>query len=44
VVIGLNATIGFFTEWKAEQALTVLQKQTGTRSVDRVLPGAARAG
>jgi Ca2+-transporting ATPase len=28
VVIGLNATIGFFTEWKAEQALTVLQKQT----------------
>ena len=24
----LNATIGFLTEWKAEQKLTALQKQT----------------
>jgi len=28
VVVVLNATIGFFTEWKAERALTGLQKQT----------------
>jgi P-type Ca2+ transporter type 2C len=28
VVVVLNATIGFFTEWKAEQTLTALQKQT----------------
>jgi Ca2+-transporting ATPase len=28
VVIVLNATIGFFTEWKAEQALSALQKQS----------------
>ena len=28
VVIVLNAGIGFFTEWKAEQALSALQKQT----------------
>lgn len=27
-VVVLNATIGFFTEWKAEQTLTGLQKQT----------------
>lgn len=27
VVIVLNASIGFFTEWRAEQALTALQKQ-----------------
>jgi Ca2+-transporting ATPase len=27
VVIVLNAAIGFFTEWKAEQALTALQQQ-----------------
>ncbi len=28
VVIVLNAGIGFLTEWKAEQALSALQKQT----------------
>jgi Ca2+-transporting ATPase len=28
VVIVLNAAIGFFTEWKAEQALSALQKQS----------------
>lgn len=28
VVIVLNAGIGFFTEWQAQQALTALQKQT----------------
>ena len=28
VVIVLNAAIGFLTEWKAEQALTALRKQT----------------
>ena len=28
VVIVLNASIGFFTEWKAEQALSALQKQS----------------
>jgi P-type Ca2+ transporter type 2C len=28
VVIVLNGTVGFFTEWRAEQALTALQKQT----------------
>ena len=28
VVIVLNAGIGFFTEWKAEQALSALQKQS----------------
>jgi Ca2+-transporting ATPase len=28
VVIVLNAGIGFFTEWRAEQALTALQKQS----------------
>ena len=28
VVIVLNAAIGFFTEWKAEQALSALEKQT----------------
>jgi Ca2+-transporting ATPase len=28
VVIILNALIGFFTEWKASQALTALRKQT----------------
>src|SRR5687768_3540588 len=28
VVIILNALIGFFTEWKAEQALTALRRQT----------------
>ena len=28
VVIILNAAIGFFTEWKAEQALSALQKQS----------------
>ncbi|MBA3697721.1 MAG: cation-transporting P-type ATPase [Planctomycetes bacterium] len=28
VVVVLNATIGFFTEWKAERTLTALQKQT----------------
>ena len=28
VVIVFNAGIGFFTEWKAEQALSALQKQT----------------
>jgi Ca2+-transporting ATPase len=28
VVIVLNAGIGFFTEWKAQQALSALQKQT----------------
>jgi Ca2+-transporting ATPase len=28
VVIALNAAIGFFTEWKAEQALSALQKQS----------------
>jgi Ca2+-transporting ATPase len=27
VVIALNAAVGFFTEWKAEQALTALQHQ-----------------
>lgn len=27
VVIVLNATVGFLTEWKAERALTALQKQ-----------------
>ncbi len=27
VVIVLNATVGFLTEWKAEQALTALQRQ-----------------
>ncbi|HUE85073.1 MAG TPA: cation-transporting P-type ATPase, partial [Vicinamibacterales bacterium] len=27
VVIVINATIGFLTEWKAEQALSALQKQ-----------------
>lgn len=28
IVIVLNAAIGFFTEWRAEQALTALQKQS----------------
>ena len=28
IVIVLNAAIGFFTEWKAEQALSALQKQS----------------
>ena len=28
MVVVLNATIGFFTEWKAQQTLTALQKQT----------------
>jgi len=28
VVVVLNATIGFLTEWKAEKTLTALQKQT----------------
>ena len=28
IVIVLNAGIGFFTEWKAEQALSALQKQS----------------
>ncbi|MGL4513573.1 MAG: cation-translocating P-type ATPase [Lacipirellulaceae bacterium] len=28
VVIALNAAIGFFTEWKAERALSALQKQS----------------
>lgn len=28
VVIAINAAIGFLTEWKAEQALSALQKQT----------------
>lgn len=28
VVIVINAAIGFFTEWKAEQALTALQQQS----------------
>lgn len=28
VVVILNAVIGFFTEWKAEQTLTALQKQS----------------
>ena len=28
VVIVINAGIGFFTEWKAEQALSALQKQS----------------
>ncbi|WP_397569553.1 cation-translocating P-type ATPase [Schlesneria sp. T3-172] len=28
VVIFINAMIGFFTEWRAEQALTALQRQT----------------
>ena len=28
VVIVINAAIGFFTEWKAEQALSALQKQS----------------
>jgi len=28
VVVVLNATIGFFTEWKAERTLTALQTQT----------------
>ena len=27
VVIALNAAVGFLTEWKAEQALTALQRQ-----------------
>jgi len=41
VVIGLNATIGFLTEWKAEQTLTALQKQT-VRVADVVRDGAER--
>jgi Ca2+-transporting ATPase len=28
IVLALNAAIGFLTEWKAEQALTALRKQT----------------
>ena len=41
VVIVLNATIGFLTEWKAEQALTALQKQT-VRVAHVVRDGAER--
>ncbi|MEP7347628.1 MAG: HAD-IC family P-type ATPase, partial [Gemmatimonadaceae bacterium] len=46
VVVVLNATIGFFTEWKAEQALTALQGQTVRiarvvrDAVERELPAA----
>jgi len=41
VVIVLNATIGFLTEWKAEQTLTALQKQT-VRVAHVVRDGAER--
>ena len=46
VVLVLNATIGFFTEWKAERTLTALQKQSVQMArvvrdgVERQLPAA----
>lgn len=46
VVVVLNATIGFLTEWKAEQTLTALQRQTVRMArvvrdgVERQLPAA----
>ena len=41
VVVVVNATIGFLTEWKAEQTLTALQKQT-VRSARVVREGVER--
>lgn len=41
VVIILNAAIGFFTEWKAEQALAALQKQS-VRMAQAIRDGAER--
>ena len=41
VVIVLNASIGFFTEWKAEQALSALQKQA-VRVAQVIRDGAVR--
>ncbi len=41
VVIVLNASIGFFTEWKAQQALSALQKQA-VRMAHVIRDGAER--